>query len=101
MRPWNSMYTPHRWRSWVDFGTGLLGDHGSHFRDPVFTALNLGLPETLEAETDPEYGPDQLAQMFPRAARVRYTFPGRGRMPAVILTWHANNMPPMPKGWKE
>jgi predicted dehydrogenase len=101
LRPWNPMYTPLRWRDWVDFGTGLLGDHGSHFFDPVFTALDLGLPETIEAETDPEYGPEQSAQMWPRIATVRLTFAARGKMPAVTLTWHANNMPPMPKGWKE
>jgi len=100
-RPWNPMYTPLRWRNWVDFGTGLLGDHGSHFLDPVFTALDLDLPLTIEAETDPEYGPEQMAQMFPRMATVRYTFAARGKLPAVTVTWHANHMPPMPKGWKE
>jgi predicted dehydrogenase len=100
-RPWNPMYTPLRWRNWVDFGTGLLGDHGSHFLDPVFTALDLGLPETIEADTDPEYGPEQMAHMFPRMATVRYTFAARGKMPAATVTWHANHMPPMPKGWKE
>jgi predicted dehydrogenase len=99
-RPYHPMYTPLSWRNWKDFGTGLLGDHGSHFYDPVYSALDLGLPETIEADTDPEYGPEQAAQLFPRIATVRYTFPARGKMPAVKLTWHANNMPPMPKGWR-
>ncbi len=101
MRKFNNNYTPLRWRNWRDFGTGLLGDHGTHFLDPICWALDLGYPETVEAETDPEYGPEQAAQMFPRMAVVRYTFPARGKLPALSLTWHTNHMPPMPKGWKE
>jgi predicted dehydrogenase len=99
-RPFHPLYTPLKWRSWLDFGTGLLGDHGTHFIDPVAWALDLGFPETIEAETDAGYGPEQAAQMFPRASTVRYTFPARGKLPPVTLTWHTNNMPPMPKGWK-
>jgi predicted dehydrogenase len=99
-RPFNTMYIPQRWRSWVDFGTGVLGDHGPHFIDPAQWALDLGLPETIEAETDPEYEPQKNTQTFPRMAIVRYGFPARGKMPAVTLTWHCNHMPPLPQGWK-
>ena len=100
LRPFNPMYTPLNWRNWVDFGTGLLGDHGSHFLDPVYTALDLGLPETIEADTDTAYGPEEAAQMFPRETTVRYTFPARGKQPAVTVVFHGNTMPPMPKDWK-
>lgn len=99
-RPYNPMYTPLMWRNWKDFGTGLLGDHGSHFFDPVFSALDLGLPDSVEADTDPEYEPAIAAQMFPRQSTVKYTFPARGKQPAVTLVWNAGRMPPMPKGWK-
>jgi len=100
-RPYHPMYTPLTWRSWRDFGTGVLGDHGSHFLDPVFTALDLGLPSSIEGDTDPEYGPEQAAQLFPRQATVRYTFPARGKLPAVTVVWNAGRMPPLPKGWKQ
>jgi predicted dehydrogenase len=95
-RPYNPMYLPIRWRGWVDFGTGILGDHGPHFIDPVFWALDLGFPETIEAETDTEYDPEKNTQTYPRMSIVKFTFPARGKMPAVAVTWHANHMPPLP-----
>jgi predicted dehydrogenase len=99
-RPFNTMYLPQRWRAWLDFGTGVLGDHGPHFIDPALWALDLGFPESIEAETDAEYDPGQNRQTFPRMAIVRYRFPARAGMPAVDLTWHCNHMPPIPQGWK-
>jgi predicted dehydrogenase len=96
-RRYNPMYLPVRWRSWLDFGTGVLGDHGPHFIDPIYWALDLGFPDTIEAETDPEYDPAKNTQTFPRMAIVRYTFPARGAKPPVTLTWHANHMPPLPR----
>ena len=41
-RNYNPMYIPLRWRNWLDFGTGILGDHGPHFFDPVVWSLDLG-----------------------------------------------------------
>ena len=52
-RQFNPMYLPLRWRNWIDFGTGILGDHGPHFLDPVCWALDLGFPERIEAENGP------------------------------------------------
>jgi predicted dehydrogenase len=100
-RPFHPMYIPLAWRSWLDFGTGLLGDHGSHFLDPVHWALDLGFPETIEAETDAEYSGERSAQLFPRSSTVRYAFPARGKRRALTLVWHQNNMPPVPKDWKK
>ena len=102
-RPFNPMYHPNRWRYWYDFGTGKLGDHGPHYLDPIVWALDLGLPETIEAvETDAEW--ETVAartQKYPRFAVVRYRFPARGQRPPVTLLWHHNDkMPPLPKWWK-
>jgi predicted dehydrogenase len=99
-RPYNPMYLQAAWRGWLDFGTGMLGDHGSHFFDVPCWALDLGYPENIEAETDADYDPVQNRQMWPRMAVVRYAFPARGKRPALKLTWHANHMPPLPDGWK-
>jgi hypothetical protein len=68
--------------------------------DPVHCALDLGFPETIEAETDAEYTGDASTQLFPRVSTVRYSFPARGKRRALTLVWHQNNMPPTPKGWK-
>ncbi|HEV2275537.1 MAG TPA: Gfo/Idh/MocA family oxidoreductase [Acidobacteriaceae bacterium] len=98
-RNYNPMYLPLRWRNWLDFGTGILGDHGPHFIDPVLWALDLGFPESIEAETDAEYDPHSNTQTFPRRSLVRYRFPARGRWPALPVTWYGNDAPPVPKGW--
>lgn len=100
-RLYNPMYLPLRWRNWIDFGTGILGDHGPHFLDPVVWALNLGYPDFIEAETDPEYDQRISQQMFPRRSRVRYRFPARGNRPAVPVTWFGYDTPPIPEGWKK
>jgi predicted dehydrogenase len=97
VRPYNPMYLPIRWRSWLDFGTGVLGDHGPHYLDPVVWALDLGFPEVIEAATDPEYNPEKNTQTFPRSAIVHYRFPANGDRPPVSLTWYQSQMPPRPR----
>jgi predicted dehydrogenase len=98
-RKYNPMYLPLQWRNWLDFGTGILGDHGPHFFDPVYWALDLGFPQTIEAETDAEYDPKKNTQTFPRTSIVRYGFPAKGARPAVKLTWYGYDTPPIPEGW--
>jgi predicted dehydrogenase len=51
LRPFNPIYAPFRWRGWWDFGTGALGDIGCHAFDPVFRALKLGAPVSVEASS--------------------------------------------------
>jgi predicted dehydrogenase len=102
-RPFNSMYHPNRWRYWYDFGAGKLGDHGPHYIDPIVWALDLGLPETVEAVgTDAEWETvSDKTQKYPQFAVVRYGFPARGKQPPVTLFWHHNDkLPPLPKWWK-
>lgn len=100
-RPYNPMYLPLRWRNWLDFGTGILGDHGPHFLDPVAWALDLGYPESIEAETDPEYSGRIAEQMFPALSRVHYRFPAKGGRAAVALTWYGYDTPSVPDGWNK
>jgi predicted dehydrogenase len=100
-RAYNPMYLPLRWRNWIDFGTGILGDHGPHFLDPVVWALDLEYPDQIEAETDPEYDQHASQQMFPGKSKVRYRFPARGNRAAVSLTWYGYDTPPIPEGWKK
>jgi predicted dehydrogenase len=100
MRNYNPMYLPERWRNWVDFGTWILGDHGPHFIDPVFWALNLGFPDTIQAETDDGYDPAKNAQTWPQWGRVHYTFPAKGSRPALKMTWYGQgDGPTIPEDW--
>lgn len=95
-RPYHPEYHPLKWRAWLDFGTGALGDMGCHILDPAFWALDLGAPESIEA-TSTHWQPDVSSQTFPRASIVRYQFPARGNRPPVKLTWYDGRLlPPIP-----
>jgi predicted dehydrogenase len=80
-----SLYHPKNWRGWQDFGTGQLGDFGCHILDPVFMALELTAPISIEADA-PGIGDDIWA---PRST-VFYRFPGTARTAGEMIpvTWY-------------
>jgi Oxidoreductase family, C-terminal alpha/beta domain len=91
-RPYNPAYAPFRWRGWWDFGTGALGDIGCHAFDPVFRALKLGAPSSVEASST-----RVNEETYPVASMVTYQFPARGSMPPVKLVWYDGGLrPPRP-----
>ncbi|MBN2315178.1 MAG: Gfo/Idh/MocA family oxidoreductase [Sedimentisphaerales bacterium] len=94
MRPYvgKRTYNPFVWRGWWDFGTGALGDIGCHSMDPVFRALKLGYPTSVEACCTLVNN-----ETYPVASRVTYEFPARGDMAPVKLHWYDGGMkPPRP-----
>jgi len=96
-RPYHSAYVPFKWRGWWDFGTGALGDIGCHRIDPVFRALKLGHPTTVEACCTIVND-----ETYPVASRVTYEFPARPGFDPVTLHWYDGGMkPPRPKELKE
>lgn len=90
-RPYHPAYAHFRWRGWWDFGSGGLGDMGIHNLAPVFSALKLGAPETIQATSTPVY-----PETVPLAAIVRYTFPARENLPPVKLHWYDGGLLPEP-----
>jgi predicted dehydrogenase len=92
-RPYHPVYVPHDWRGWWDFGTGALGDMGCHAFDPIFRALKLGHPTSLEASSTPVN-----SETYPLASMLAYHFPARGELPAVTLHYYDGGLrPPRPK----
>ncbi len=92
-RPYHPSYIPFRWRGWWDFGTGALGDIGCHRIDPIFRALKLGHPTSVEACCT-----IVNEETFPVASRVTYEFPARQGLAPVTLHWYDGGMkPPRPK----
>jgi len=89
MRPYHSAYLPFKWRGWWDFGTGALGDIGCHSFDPVFRALKLGHPISVEATSSRVND-----ETFPLASMVTYQFPARGEMPPVKFVWYDGGLRP-------
>jgi hypothetical protein len=88
-RPYHPCYLPFSWRGWWDFGTGVLGDIGCHQLDPVFRALKLGYPTTIEASSSGVN--DETA---PLTSIVRFEFPAREGMPPLTLTWYDGGLMP-------
>jgi predicted dehydrogenase len=87
--PWRTykteLYHPRAWRVWQDFGLGQLGDFGCHILDPVFQALGLSPPISVEA--------DNRAlddQMWTRRCKVQYRFSGTEQTAGDVftLTWY-------------
>src|SRR5450759_5188274 len=81
-RPYHPAYLPFKWRGWWDFGTGALGDIGCHALDPVFRALKLGHPISVQASST-----RVNTETYPLASMVTYQFPARGEMPPMKLVW--------------
>lgn len=90
MRPFNNVYHPGRWRRYWDFGNGTLGDFGCHHMDLPFWAL--GLQDCLTVES---VGQNHDPEGTPHEQTVKYTFPARGDLPPVVLTWYNGIMPPI------
>ena len=82
-RPYHPAYVPFKWRGWWDFGTGALGDMACHNWDIAYWALELGLPETIEATSSPLF-----KESAPAWSVIRYRFPAIASRPAVHLTWY-------------
>jgi len=92
-RPYHPCYIPQAWRSWWDFGNGRLGDMGCHMIDLPFTALDLKYPLTVEAEGKPVHKESSPLWMI-----AKWTFPKRGDLAPVELTWYdGNKRPPLQK----
>ncbi len=90
-RSYHPAYHPAVWRCWWDFGCGMMGDRGAHTLDPVFWALKLGHPTSVEASSL-----DLNPETHPVASIVTYKFPARGDLPPVKLTWYDGLRAPRP-----
>jgi len=101
-RPYHEIYTPWNWRGWWDFGTGAFGDMACHILDPVYRALNLAFPDSIN-------GSSTLlnTESAPQAEKVRFIFPSRSRkgkvkMPAVDVYWYDGGLlPDRPENLKD
>jgi len=87
-RPYHSFYLPGSWRGWVPFGNGTIGDWTCHVVDPVFWALDLGAPKTIQAQAD-DYDPKTQGDAFPKGDIITFEFAAKGKRGPITLLWHS------------
>jgi predicted dehydrogenase len=81
----DNLYHPQNWRGWQDFSNGQLGDFGCHILDPVFMALDLTAPTSIEAEAPP-----LNKWLWYNKSKIEYQFPGTDRTAGdtITVTWY-------------
>jgi predicted dehydrogenase len=84
-RPYHPDYQPFKWRGWLDFGTGALGDMACHTINIACMAFELFDPESVEV-VDTSGIVDNAS--YPVWSIIRTKFgPRNGRGP-VTMTWY-------------
>lgn len=100
-RPYHPHYTHTVFRGWYDFGGGSIADMGNYSLLPIFLALDLPVPTSIEALTSSYVEVnDQISEVkmndysFPHACQVRFKFPAQGSRPPISLYWYDGGMRP-------
>ncbi|WP_166830811.1 Gfo/Idh/MocA family oxidoreductase [Thalassoroseus pseudoceratinae] len=91
-RPYkNGVYTPFKWRGWLDFGTGALGDMACHTANMPVMALNLFDPTSVVAET----AGIVENETYPAWSIITFQFPEKdGRGPVKVVWYDGGKLPP-------
>jgi len=91
MHPYNPGYLDGclAWNRFWDFGSGQIGDMGSHMMDMAYWALDLRDPTTCKAEGTP-VSPDTC----PEWLTAEWDHPANGWRPAVKVYWYDGGKKP-------
>ncbi len=81
------------WNMYWDFGTGQVGDMGSHTMDLAWNAIDAHLPTSAEATGD-EFNPD----VTPVKLEAHFDHPANDWRPAIRVSWYQGGaMPKSPR----
>ena len=84
-RPYvKGVYHPFKWRGWIDFGTGALGDMACHTMNMPVMALDLFDPTSVVADTSGIVENES----YPKYSVITYQFPARGKLSACKMIWY-------------
>ncbi len=87
MKPYSSKIAPFKWRGYIDYGTGALGDMGAHIIDHPTWALGLGVPEKVVVEKADRKTPGSEKDSHPQSCIIHMYFAAKGNRGPVHLTW--------------
>lgn len=79
------------WNMYWDFGSGQMGDMGSHTIDLAWNALDAELPTSATAEGDPFH-----PEVTPVKLAAHFQLPANDWRPAVKLSWYQGGAMPTP-----
>jgi predicted dehydrogenase len=99
-RPYHPDYQPFKWRGWLDFGTGALGDMACHTINVAAMALGLFDPESVEV-IDTSGIVDR--ETYPVWSIIRTHFGSREGRGPLSLTWYdgGDKLPDNKRSYKE
>ena len=84
-----------QWNMYWDFGTGQVGDMGSHTIDLVWNAVDAGLPTTATGKGDP-FNPE----VTPVELQMTFDHPANDWRGPIKVSWYQGGaMPRSPKGY--
>ncbi len=93
-RPYvEGVYTPFKWRGWLDFGTGALGDMACHTANMAVMSLELFDPIAVDVKKTSGIVENES---YPKYSVLEYDFPEREtvmfkkgvKLPACKMTWY-------------
>lgn len=96
MRPYKEgVYHSFKWRGWLDFGTGALGDMACHTTNMPVMALELWDPIAVTAVENSGLVDNET---YPAESTLKFEFPERNGLPPCHFFWYdggsRNNLPP-------
>lgn len=106
MRPYKeNTYHAFKWRGWVDFGTGALGDMACHTTNMPVMALKLWDPVAVTAIKNPGI---YQGETYPASSAIMFEFPERDGLPPCKFYWYdGGELPPedlisqLPEGFQK
>ena len=90
----DNAYHPSMWRSWTDFGVGMMGDMGCHYFDVVFACLGLTAPTRVRCLDQGSKG-----DLYAMKRHLEFSFPGTALTAGdkIKMTWTDGGYPYDPK----